>query len=225
MRFTSLLLLMLLTSCIPRTQTDVPAFSGIVVDSNSGNPLADVRIKEIADPIPDGSAPQAVITRTKNRMAKTITTQATGRFSYPAITSGITFQLPVAGAGWPVSRVLIFQKNGYRDTTCSCTNLSMFGKENHAAIPLLQIAHSEAEPASSMILVNDNIECEAFVGSRVIYENKSYMIGEIYRQDEQEDGQQLFSLWPVPPNKGDVVMDVPDYLIQLVVPEQTPTEK
>ncbi len=225
MRFTSLLFLILLTSCIPRTQTDVPAFSGIVVDSNSGNPLADVRIKEIAVSIPDGSAPQTTIKGSKNREAQTVITLTTGHFSYPAITSGITFQLPVPGAGWPVHRALIFQKNGYRDTTCSCTNLSLFGKENHAVIPLIQIAHSEAEPASSMILVNDSIKCEAFVGSRVIYENKSYMIGEIYRQDEQKDDQQLFSLWPVPPNKGDVVMDVPDYLIQLVVPEQTPTEK
>ncbi len=221
MRFTSLLLLMLLTGCIPRTQTDVPAFSGIVVDSNSGNPLADVRIKEIAVPIPDGSAPQAVITRSKNRMAQTVTTPATGRFSYPAITSGITFQLPVTGAGWPVRRILVFQKYGYRDTTCSCTNLSLFGKENHAIIPLIQIAHSEAEPASSMISINDSIKCEAFVGSRIIYDNKPYMIGEIYQQDEQDDGQQLFSLWPVPPNKGDVVMDVPDYLIQLVASERT----
>jgi hypothetical protein len=95
-----------------------------------------------------------------------------GQFSYPAVTSETVYQLPVPGAGWPVSRTLVFHKEGYRDTTCRCTNMSLFGKENHAVIPLVRIDHSEPTTEEPLLL--------HLSVSRVSYEDALYLIGEIY---------------------------------------------
>jgi len=194
--------------CIPRTKTEIPAFSGAVVDSESGLPLAGVTINEEADHAPAGWVP------------RTMVTAMDGRFSYPAVTSGTVFQLPAPGAGWPVTRTLTFHKDGYRDVTCSCTNLSLFGKDNRADIPLPSSNHSEpANGQAPLIRLTDAIGCQAFVGSRVEYEGTAYLIGKIYEQSEPGYVRQMFSLWPIPPNEGEVVMDVPVNDVRLNAPK------
>lgn len=216
MRIIPLVLLsaLFMSGCIPRIQTEVPAFSGIVADSNSGLPLAGVQIKEQTDHAPKDWTPQSSVTGTD------------GRFSYPAVTSGTVYQMLTPGAGWPVRRTLTFHKDGYRDTTCRCTNLSLFGEDNRAAIPLLMTNHSEpAIERAPMVRLTNIISCQAFVGSRVAYEDKPYLIGEIYQWEEQGANWPILSLWPVPPNEGEVVMDVPISDVQLSAPEQQAENK
>jgi len=178
--------------------TEIPAFSGTLVDSNSGLPLADVQIEEQTDHAPERWAPQSLVTGND------------GQFSYQAVTSGTVYQMPAPGAGWPVTRTLTFHKEGYRDTTCTCTNLSLFGEDNSADIPLLRIDQSEpaSEEAPTLLQINESIACQVFVGSRVTYQDKPYLIGEIYQREELGANWPLLSLWPIPPNEGGVVMDV-----------------
>jgi len=208
-----LLVVLLLSGCIPHTRTDIPAFSGTLVDSISGVPLGGVSINEQADPAAEGWTPQS------------LRTEDDGRFNYPALTSGTVYQLPAPGAGCPVNRSLTFHKEGYRDTTCLCTNLSLFAKENEAVIPLVRIDQSELSTEEPLLLyLNDSIVCQAFVGSQVLYQDTLYLIGEIYRQGQQNGNPLLLTLRSVPPNEGGIVLAVEDYRVQLAPPVQ-PAEK
>lgn len=201
----ALLFLFVLTGCIPRTMTEIPAFSGTIIDSSNGMPLAGVTIEETADHPPKGWNPVTTVTKSD------------GGFSYPAVTGSTVYQLPVPGPGWPISRTLTFRKEGYRDMTCMAAELSLFGKDNQATIAMLAANHSEppaGEP--SLIRVNDGVFCQVFVGSRVEYAGAVYLVGEIYEQVEPGYSRQLFSLWPIPPNEGEVVMDVEGDQIRLM---------
>ncbi|WP_316349001.1 carboxypeptidase-like regulatory domain-containing protein [Desulfuromonas acetoxidans] len=208
-----LLIVLLLSGCIPRTKTDIPAFSGTLVDSNSGLPLASVAIDEQAEPTPEGWTGQS------------LRSDDNGQFSFPAVTSGTVYQLPAPGAGWPVSRTLTFHKEGYRDTTCRCTNMSLFGKENRAVIALVRIDQSELSTEEPLLLhLNDSIVCQAFVGSQVLYQDTLYLIGEIYRQGQYDGNPLLLTLRSVPPNEGGIVLAVEDYRVQLAPPVQPAEE-
>lgn len=203
--FLFLLCALLLSGCIPRVKTDIPAFSGTVIDSNSGLPLADVTIEEEADPAPEGWVPQPSVTG------------PAGTFSYPAVTTGKVYVLLAPGVGSPVRRILTFHKDGYRDTVCRCENMALFGEDNRSNIPLLQVDPSDPSPDTSVMLrVNDNfrITCQAFVGSRVLYEGKTYLIDEIYPKKGDSDWL-LFSLQTIPPNMDESIRDVDDMFIQL----------
>ena len=183
---------LLLGGCVHQTLTEVPAFSGTVVDATTGAALAGVTF--------DGGV-----------------TDSTGRFSLPAKARTV-WNAPIPGTGSPIERRLVFHKQGYRDTTCFCRNFALYAEDNRATIPLVETAHSE--PASGepeFLHVNDTIGCQAFVGSWVRYQEKLYLIGEIYTRTHNGVEQTLFSLWPVPPNEGEVVMDVSPADLQLAV--------
>jgi hypothetical protein len=194
MRNLSLLLIFFIsvTGCTLRTITDVPALSGVVVDSNNGKPLENVRCND------------------------QLLTSSHGQFAFPAV-SEQGWLLLAPGAGVPVTRKVVFQKDGYRDTTCLCTNFSLFSEDNRAVIPLLRVDKSEAAPATSIYLRLDDtrVECEAFVGARVEYRGGLYLIFEIIQQEQDGMLQNLFVLAPIPPNEGDVVMDISEYGVRL----------
>ncbi len=188
-----LLFFISMPGCTLRTITEVPAFSGVVLDSNSGKPLENVNCND------------------------QLLTAKDGKFSFPAV-SEKEWILLAPGAGVPVTRKVAFQKDGYRNTTCIATNFSLFGEENSSIIPLLRIDESEATPANPIFLQVDDtsIMCEAFVGTRVEYKNALYMIFEITQQEQDGMLQNLFVLAPIPPNEGDVVMDIDEGGLRLI---------
>ena len=186
-----LLLTLTLSGCIRQTQTDIPSFSGTVVDSNNGQPLTGVSINS------------------------QFITADDGQFSFPAVEKKI-WNFPIPGAGPLVIRELTFKKTEYRPTTCRVENFALFAKPNTAAIPLVKIIESEGSPRPPVFINLDqkiSIYCQAFIGSRVRYNEATYIIGEIYRQEENIT---LLTLWPVFPNNGDVVLDVPFFDVTLI---------
>ncbi len=188
---------LLLNGCIRQTLTEIPSFSGVVVDSTSGKPLAGVSIND------------------------QFVTATDGQFSFPAIDKRI-WTLPIPGTGAVVIRKLTFKKAEYRPTTCRVENFALFAESNRATIPLLKIDESEASPEPPVFSNIDHkkdvfsqISCQIFIGNRVRYNNSVYIIGEIY-QDEKKPELTLLSLWPIFPNDGDVVLDVPYFDVILI---------
>jgi hypothetical protein len=179
-----------LAGCMQQVLTEVPSFSGEVVDAATGAPLANVTFNEGV-------------------------TETNGNFSLPAKTKRV-WNFPIPGTGSLVYRHLTFHKRGYRDTPCFSGNFAYFGEENHATIPLTHIDQSETPSEPPVFLrLNLNIKCQAFVGSWVRYEGKTYLIGKIYTRKHDDYSETLFSLLPVPPNRGDIIMDINDTELML----------
>jgi len=185
---------LMLSGCIRRTLTEVPAVSGTVVDSNTANPLADVTIND-----------------------RFITTE-NAEFAFPAISKKI-WTIPMPGGGAMVSRELKMDKQGYRTTICRVENLSLYAEQNTATLPLLKATESEPSPQPPLFLQlaeNLHISCQAFIGSRVRYQGAIYIIGEIYKPEDKNPVLPLLSLWPVFPNKGEVVLDIHPREVELI---------
>jgi len=175
-------LTLLIGGCVHQNLTEVPAFSGTVVDADTGVALEGV------------SFGRGV-------------TDANGRFSLPAIAHKV-WNFPAPGAGRSIERRLVFRKQGYRDMTCLCKNFALYAEDNRATIPMVEESHSEPATGTPIFLhLNDNIGCQAYVGSWVRYKGQQYVIGEIYTRTRDDREQTLFSLWPVPPADAGV-MDV-----------------
>lgn len=183
-----LFLALILSGCIRRTLTEVPAFSGRVVDSNNGQPLDGVSID------------------------KQFVTMADGQFAFPAVTKKI-WNFPLPGAGQKVTRSLTFSKAGYRTTSCQTSSFALFSEPNIAVIPLLKREESEANPEAKYYFpLKDNdlhMSCQIFIGSRVEYRHKNYIVGNIF----QDNGhiRPTLILWPALPNSGDRVIVVKKY--------------
>ena len=186
-----ILTLLMLSGCIRQTLTDIPSFSGTVVDSNNGQPVAEASINN------------------------QFTTTADGQFSFPAVEKKV-WNFPIPGAGPLVIRELTFKKAQYRPTTCRVENFALFAESNIATIPLLRIDESEESPGPPIFINLDqkiSIFCQIFIGSRVRYNDATYIVGEIYQGKENIP---LLALWPVFPNDGDVVLDVPLFNVTLI---------
>ena len=193
---------LLLNGCIRQTLTETPSFSGTVVDSNTGKPISGVSIND------------------------QFVTAADGQFAFRAIDKKV-WALPIPGTGAVVVRELTFKKTEYRPTTCRVENFALFAESNRATIPLLRIEESETSPEPPVFsnidhekTVFSQISCRIFIGNRVHYNNSSYIIGEIYRAEEEPE-LTLLALWPIFPNDGEVVLDVPYFDVTLT----TGTEK
>jgi len=193
---------LLLNGCIRQTLTETPSFSGTVADSNSGQPITGVSIND------------------------RFVTTTDGQFSFPAIEKKV-WNLPIPGTGAVVIRELTFKKAEYRPTTCKVENFALYAETNIATIPLLRVDESEAAPEPPVFTTIDHekrfysqISCQIFIGNRVRHNDSDYIIGEIY---QAEKGAQLtlLALWPIFPNDGDVVLDVPYFDVTLI----TGTEK
>jgi len=171
-----LFLILLLSGCIRQTLTETPSFSGTVVDSNNGQPIAGVSINN------------------------QFVTAADGQFSFPAVEKKV-WNFPIPGAGPLITRELALKKGEYRPTTCRVENFALFAESNSATIPLLRIDESE-ESAEPPIFINldqkISIFCQVFIGYRA------------------EEDITLLALWPVFPNDGDVVLDVPLFNVTLI---------
>ena len=184
-----LIFVLSLTGCMPMTRTDNPSLSGVVVDSNSGAPLEHVVIDD------------------------QVSTSKNGQFSL-AGTTEIFWAMPVPASMGFISRPIVFQKQGYRSTICTSSryrvSLGSQEEENTATIPLVKVDASEPTMTPPVFLRTNHemVGCQVFVGSRVRYNDAVYIVGEI---EEKESGtlmDTLFTLWPIFPNDGDVVMDV-----------------
>ncbi len=185
-----ILTLLMLSGCIRQTLTDIPSFSGTVVDSNNGQPVAEASINN------------------------QFTTTADGQFSFPAVEKKVC-NFPIPGAGPLVIRELTFKKSQYRPTTCRVENFALFAENNIATIPLLKISESEKSPSPPVFINLDrkiSIFCQIFIGSRVRYNDATYIVGEIYQEKENST---LLALWPIFPNDGEVVLDVPYFDVTL----------
>jgi len=153
-RIAWLCLLVLVGGCVPRTQIKVPSLTGVVVDGESGRPLAGVDVSGLRVTGDDGT------------------------FAFPA--EGVKQVTAVAapGAGWPVRRTVTLHKSGYRDTTCTVTNMSIFPEDNRATIPLMRVAHATALTLGPQRLriAGTDIRCSVFVGSEVVFEGTAYTV-------------------------------------------------
>lgn len=184
-----LIVMLSLSGCMQMTRTDIPSLSGVVVDSNSGAPLEHVVIDN------------------------QVSTSKNGQFSLAGTTKTF-WAMPAPASMGMVSRPIVFQKKGYRSTACTSTRFRVtFGsqeEENTATIPLVKVDASEPMTTPPVFLGTNHemVGCQVFVGSRVKYHDAVYIVGEI---EEKESGTLMdtfFTLWPIFPNDGDVVMDV-----------------
>ena len=186
-----LFLILLLSGCIRQTLTETPSFSGTVVDSNKGQPINGVSINN------------------------QFVTAADGQFSFPAVEKKV-WNFPIPGAGPLIIRELTFEKAEYRSTTCRVENFALFAESNIATIPMLRIDESEESPEPPIFMNLDqkiSIFCQIFIGSRVRHNDSIYIVGEIYQSEENIT---LLALWPIFPNDGDVVLDVPFFNVTLI---------
>jgi hypothetical protein len=140
-------------------------------------------------------------------------TSENGQFSL-AGTMETFWAMPVPAGMGLISRPIVFQKKGYRSTICESrrfrVSLWPLDEENTATIPLAKVDASEAMTTPPVFLRTNHemVWCQVFVGSRVKYNDAMYVVGEI---EEKESGTLMdtfFTLWPIFPNEGDVVMDV-----------------
>ena len=185
-----------MTGCIRQTINKAPALEGTIIDSNSGIPLNDVTINNNIYSTPDG------------------------KFNLSAIVDRTTWNLPLMiGIGYTIDREVSIHKTGYRDTTCMIASFSMLTSSNIATIPLLK--KEESEPAIEPLLFLDledkypRARCQAFIGSRVIYQGKSYLIKAIHPQNQNAYPQHKVVLLPTAPNDGAPSMDIGANKIQL----------
>ncbi len=184
-------LLISLTGCIPTNINKEPPLSGTVVDSNSGEPLNGVSI---------------------NTDMKSSTN---GMFNIPAIVEKTIWSSPLFfGSGTHIGGMATFQKKGYRETTCLSSGFSKNSSNEKAIIPLVKIDESESTNTSIRVK-NDgfNVTCDAFIGSRVEYQNKSYLIGDIYPDDQNVSS---VVLWPAYPTHGNLIENVKTADLQLI---------
>ena len=159
-----MLTICLLSGCIvPRTKTVVPSFAGSIIDATSGLPLAGVEITDLSG------------------TGEKIITSADGRFHFEAITDGIVWTFLAPGSGFPVSRTLIFNKDGFQENSCTCGNLSLFGQDNQATLVLHkgQSKPNENNPPLIAIQGSEQISCRPFRGSRVLHDDQPYRIEKI----------------------------------------------
>lgn len=188
MRITVFLIaLSLLSGCTLKTQIEVPSFSGTVVDAVTGAPLSGVSVNE------------------------SFVTSENGKFSFPSEGDKRTIFFLVPGAGWPVKRTLHFHKEGYRDTSCIASNLSMFPEGNRGTIRLHTLDESRPHDISPeyLRLYSTKISCQAFIGSHVVYigsslsgisgpnavhEGKAFIIENNYAADKQDLGLVYYKL-------------------------------
>lgn len=79
---------------------------------------------------------------------------------------------------------------------------------------MVRVDESEAATGDPILvhLKDVWVKCQVFVGSRVAYNDAVYIVGEIYQKEQNGRMENAFALWPIPPNEGDVVMDVTDLL-------------
>lgn len=196
----SLLLLIFvlsLTGCMRMTRTSNPSLSGEVIDSNSGALLENVVIDD------------------------QIVTSESGQFALAGTTETF-WAMPVPASMGFVSRPIIFQKEGYRSTICEsrCFRVSLRSpdEENTATIPLVKVDASESTTTLSVLLRTNHemVRCQVFVGSRVKYNDAMYIVGEIEEKESGTMTETFFTLWPIFPNEGDVVMDVTGDELQLI---------
>jgi len=141
--------ILLLSGCTMRTQIEKPSFSGTVVDAVTGDPVSGVAIN------------------------KSFVTATDGKFAFPSEGEKRVTVFQVPGAGWPVERTLTFHKDGYRETSCTATNLSLFPEDNRGTIMLLKLEESRPLDISpqSLPLYGSPIACQVFVGSPVVYKD------------------------------------------------------
>lgn len=186
------ILLLQLGGCVHQTLTEVPSFSGTVVDATTGIALADVDFDE-GKTGPDG------------------------RFNLPSKAHGV-WNFPIPGSGALVEKRLMFRKSGYRDMLCMCRNFALHAEYNQATIPMMPITHSKpANGAPIFLHVTDTVGCQAFVGSRVRYKENIYLISEIYARETEGIVHALFSLIPLSKNASGPIVDVSSNNLQLTI--------
>ena len=187
---------MSISGCIRQTINKAPALEGTVIDSNSGTPLVGVTINNL------------------------LHSTADGKFNVPAIVDRTIWNIPLmVGVGSTIGRAVNFHQKGYRDTTCLITSFSMFTDKNSATIPLLEIMESEP-PEEPLLFLNledkyPRVSCQAFTGSRVKYQNKNYIIGAIYHENQNSYHQHKVVLWPAVPNDSPLVGNINANELQL----------
>lgn len=192
-----------LSGCIRQTINKAPALSGTVIDSNRGEPLAGVVVYD------------HFLTAVDDHFL----TAADGRFEIPAIIDRIIWSSPlIFGAGSSIGRAVSFHKEGYQETICLNTSLSMMNTKNKVTIPLLKIEESEAvvEPPIFLPMEDAWVTCQAFIGSWVEYQNNNYRIRAIHQEEQDGYTQSSITLWPVGPNGGDLISNVNANDLQLI---------
>ena len=170
--------LIALVGCIPRTHTLIPEFSGRVVDAYTLESIDGVDVREITREGPDTSDIPLMVRKTADD----------GAFQFAAHTAGNVAQLPTAGAGWPVSRTLLFAKDGYQSMRCEAANMSLFGEPNASSIYLVPGGDAvDMRPKPLLLQVGDvGIRCEPIAGHPVRYQGADFIVEGVSRQPDEK---------------------------------------